>query len=201
MSRCSWTALRTRRSSSRSSPGCKRRDCSSETRRQRAARSSVRMVGRLDAALTLELVRTRAASSTPARRSPQCETKPSFTVNLCRTIHFISYPRYDSLAAELREKLGGRQPLLLPPRDYDTMHRSRGNVVGSEERKSLNPRVVGATALARDVESSGKSSGIGSEEGEMVNGGDASPLGDPGFLPDQDDRSSSGEQRSSFIGG
>ena len=108
------------------------------------------------------------------------------------------YPRYVSLAAELREKLGGRQPLLLPPRDYDTMHRSRGNVVGSEERKSLNPRVVGATALARDVESSGKSSGIGSEEGEMVNGGDASPLGDPGFLPDQDDRSSSGE-RSSFI--
>ena len=81
------------------------------------------------------------------------------------------------------------------------MHRSRGNVVGSEERKSLNPRVVGASALARDVESSGKSSGIGSEEGEMVNGGDASPFGDPGFLPDQDDRSSSGEQRSSFIGG
>ena len=81
MSRCSWTALRTRRSSSRSSPGCKRRGCSSETRRQRAARSSVRMGGRLVAALTLELVRTRAASSTPARRSPQCERKPSLTVN------------------------------------------------------------------------------------------------------------------------
>ena len=204
MSRCWWTALRTRRSFSRSSPGCKRRGCSSETLRQRAARSSARMGGRLDAALTLELVRTRAASSTPARRSPQCERKPSFTVNFrlfCLTIHFMYYPRYDSLAAELREKLGGRQPLLLPPRDYDTMHRSRGNVVGSEERKSLNPRVVGASAVGRDVESSGKSSGIGSEEGEMINGGDASPLGDQGFLPDQDDRSSSGEQRSSFIGG
>ena len=158
----------------------------------------------MDAALTLELVRTRAASSTLARRSPQCERKPSFTVNFrlfYQTIHFFCYPRYDSLAAELREKLGGRQPLLLPPRDYDTMHRSRGNVVGSEERKSLNPRVVGASAVGRDVESSGKSSGIGSEEGEMINGGDASPLGDQGFLPDQDDRSSSGEQRSSFIGG
>ena len=100
--------------------------------------------------------------------------------------------RYDSLAAELREKLGGRQPLLLPPRDYDTMHRSRGNVVGSEERKSLNPRVVGSTAVAgRDLDSSGKSSGIGSEEGE-VNAGNSSPCDDAGFLPDQDDRSSSG---------
>merc|ERR1719189_2404069 len=28
----------------------------------------------------------------------------------------------------------------------------------------------------------------------MVNGGDASPLGDPGFLPDQDDRSSSDDE-------
>ena len=32
---------------------------------------------------------------------------------------------YDSLAAELREKLAGREPLLLPPRDYDTMHRNQ----------------------------------------------------------------------------
>ena len=73
------------------------------------------------------------------------------------------------------------------------MHRSRGNVVGSEERKSLNPRVVGSTAVAgRDgLDSSGKSSGIGSEEGE-VNAGNSSPLDDAGFLPDQDDRSSSG---------
>ena len=103
--------------------------------------------------------------------------------------------RYDSLAAELREKLGGRQPLLLPPRDYDTMHRSRGNVVGSEERKSLNPRVVGSTAVpGRDgLDSSGKSSGIGSEEGEVNGAGNSSPLDDAGFLPDQDDRSSSGE--------
>ena len=112
--------------------------------------------------------------------------------------------RYDSLAAELREKLGGRQPLLLPPRDYDTMHRSRGNVVGSEERKSLNPRVVGSTGVgnvSREVDSSGKSSGIGSEEGELVN--NSSPLDDNGFLPDQDDRSSSGNsserEKSSLI--
>ena len=115
-----------------------------------------------------------------------------FLNDSCIETHFH---RYDSLAAELREKLGGRQPLLLPPRDYDTMHRSRGNVVGSEERKSLNPRVVGSTAVAngsRDLDSSGKSSGIGSEEGELVNAGNSSPLDDAGFLPDQDDRSSSG---------
>merc|ERR1719234_2961541 len=76
------------------------------------------------------------------------------------------------------------------------MHRSRGNVVGSEERKSLNPRVVGSTGVgnnvSREVDSSGKSSGIGSEEGELVN--NSSPLGDNGFLPDQDDRSSSDDE-------
>jgi len=94
---------------------------------------------------------------------------------------------YDSLAAELREKLGGKQPLLLPPRDYDTMHRSKGNIIGIEERKSLNPKVVGPVGgnEGRSGDSSGKSSGIGSDEAP-------SPLHDRDFLPhDLDDRSSS----------
>jgi len=82
---------------------------------------------------------------------------------------------YDSLAAELREKLGGNQPILLPPRDYDTVHRSKGNILGIEERKSLNPNIVGA-ASGHSAErgrnemredSSGKSSGIGSDEGQQ----------------------------------
>jgi len=76
---------------------------------------------------------------------------------------------YDNLAAELREKLGGKQPLLLPPRDYDTMHRSRGNIIGIDTRKSLNPNIVGNIGVieaggGQGEDSSGKSSGIGSCE-------------------------------------
>ena len=76
---------------------------------------------------------------------------------------------YDNLAAELREKLGGKQPLLLPPRDYDTVHRSRGTTdPGIENRKSLNPAIVGTIGAleggGQSRASEGKSSGIGSEE-------------------------------------
>jgi len=113
---------------------------------------------------------------------------------------------YDSLAAELREKLGGakQQPLLLPPRDYDTVHRSRGNIVGIEARRSLNPRIVGGVAATTatgnvgvgettawnggriDHNSSGHSSGIGSDTAPSP------PLQE--FSPDPDDgRSSSGK--------
>lgn len=43
---------------------------------------------------------------------------------------------YDSLAAELRAKLNGNgPPLLLPPRDYDTVHRSQGNLAAVELRR------------------------------------------------------------------
>lgn len=77
---------------------------------------------------------------------------------------------YDSLAAELREKLnskGKHAPLLLPPRDYDTMHRSKGNLTQIEARKALNPAIVGETG----INGSDHSSGIGS-------GGNSSPLRD-----------------------
>lgn len=80
---------------------------------------------------------------------------------------------YDSLAAELREKLSIRKqntPLLLPPRDYDTMHRQRGNLSGIEGRRCSNPAVVGAgnrerrPYTSREQDSCGRSSGIGSAE-------------------------------------
>ena len=90
---------------------------------------------------------------------------------------------YDNLAAELREKLGAKQPLLLPPRDYDTMQRSRGNVSGIENRKSLNSNVIGSIGTMEDRgrgqgggDSSAKSSGIGSEEAP-------SPSPDHGAVP------------------
>uniref|UniRef100_T1J2M3 PID domain-containing protein n=1 Tax=Strigamia maritima TaxID=126957 RepID=T1J2M3_STRMM len=88
-----------------------------------------------------------------------------------RTAHL-----YASLAAELREKLkGGKSqvPILLPPRDYDTMHRTRGKLDGIDTRKSLQANVVGPNGIfSRRLrpmdqpkdDSSGKSSGIGSDE-------------------------------------
>lgn len=46
---------------------------------------------------------------------------------------------YDSLAAELRAKLNGNgPPLLLPPRDYDTVHRSQGNLAAIELRRLVH---------------------------------------------------------------
>ena len=106
---------------------------------------------------------------------------------------------YDNLAAELREKLGGKQPLLLPPRDYDTVHRSRGNTdPGIENRKSLNPAIVGTIGAreggGQSRASEGKSSGIGSEEAPSP-GPDTDP--EPGYLARDtlEEPSSSGESQ------
>lgn len=77
---------------------------------------------------------------------------------------------YDSLAAELRAKLNGNgPPLLLPPRDYDTVHRSKGNLAATELRRCRNSLIVGdkvtkpqpQTALMSSR--SRGSSGIGSD--------------------------------------
>lgn len=81
---------------------------------------------------------------------------------------------YESLAHELKVKLGNAKkgPILLPPRDYDTISRKHGNLTGIEYRKSTNANIVGAAVKRIGLkyqsqtrsESSGKSSGIGSEE-------------------------------------
>ncbi|XP_029668159.1 uncharacterized protein LOC115238452 isoform X1 [Formica exsecta] len=78
---------------------------------------------------------------------------------------------YESLAAELRAKLGRGNsddndvgPILLPPRDYDTVHRHRGNLAGIEFRRCLNQTIVGgSTAIDRSGTRSAASSGIGSD--------------------------------------
>jgi len=55
-------------------------------------------------------------------------------------------------------------PILLPPRDYDTVHRHRGNLAGIEFRRCLNQTIVGAsTATDRGGTRSAASSGIGSD--------------------------------------
>lgn len=52
---------------------------------------------------------------------------------------------YESLAAELKAKLGDPKtgPILLPPKDYDTMSRKQGKLSGIESRRSTNPQLVG----------------------------------------------------------
>lgn len=83
---------------------------------------------------------------------------------------------FDSLAAELRAKLNGNgPPLLLPPRDYDTVHRSKGNLTAIELRRCRNQLIVGSnkpgskTEVSQNLPNSGKqvssrgSSGIGSD--------------------------------------
>ncbi|XP_013780066.1 uncharacterized protein LOC106464466 [Limulus polyphemus] len=79
---------------------------------------------------------------------------------------------YDSLAAELRERLNNPNncPILLPPKDYETASR-HGE---TEQRKNLQTRNVGLQrrprsangrlAKPKESSSSGKSSGIGSDE-------------------------------------
>jgi len=85
---------------------------------------------------------------------------------------------YDSLAAELKKKLGtgGKSsgaPILLPPRDYDTVHRHRGNLNGIDFRRCMSANIVGVNGGVKPHDSrrpgtkmhgsSGGSSGIGSD--------------------------------------
>ncbi|XP_076183750.1 uncharacterized protein LOC143155191 [Ptiloglossa arizonensis] len=78
---------------------------------------------------------------------------------------------FESLAAELRAKLGRGNsgdndvgPILLPPRDYDTVHRHRGNLAGIEFRRCLNQTIVGGSiTVDRGGTRSAASSGIGSD--------------------------------------
>jgi hypothetical protein len=73
---------------------------------------------------------------------------------------------FDSLAAELRAKLNGNgPPLLLPPRDYDTVHRSKGNLAAIELRRCQNTCIVGGIrpSSVKQLISSRGSSGIGSD--------------------------------------
>lgn len=80
------------------------------------------------------LVKTKIIRGTP----PSCEDNNNTAVN----------QMYESLAAELKAKLGDPKmgPILLPPKDYDTMSRKQGKLTGIELRRSTNPQLVGPTA-------------------------------------------------------
>lgn len=125
---------------------------------------------------------------------------------------------YDSLAAELKEKLctGSQQnhaPILLPPRDYDTVHRQKGNLSGIDFRRCLNMNIVGmnvaAAAKAKNgagelisaVQASGSKQHLASPRTKVGSSGGSSGIGsDHAPSPDQendnrflDNQSTSGE--------
>ena len=72
---------------------------------------------------------------------------------------------YDSLAAELRAKLGNPKmgPLLLPPRDYES-ERGQGEKSAPTHLKSAQPKGAVQYPLSRSESSGQSSSGIGSDE-------------------------------------
>jgi hypothetical protein len=53
----------------------------------------------------------------------------------------------DDITNEFKRKLFSEQPLLLPPKDYNTVMRSRGDLEKVESRRSQNQFIVGKTAL------------------------------------------------------
>ena len=73
-----------------------------------------------------------------------------------------THPQSHSHPLTLPLNLTGKSPILLPPRDYDTVHRQKGNLSNIDTRRCLNQNIVGVNAR-RKLESSGGSSGIGSD--------------------------------------
>ena len=89
--------------------------------------------------------RPRSNASTP---TPDWNTVPAdpYAAEDARTADFpkpaVIPPVISSLTEELRGKFG-RGPILLPPKDYDTVNRTRGTLIGIETRKCLNEDIVG----------------------------------------------------------
>jgi len=87
---------------------------------------------------------------------------------------------FDSLAAELRAKLNGNgPPLLLPPRDYDTVHRSKGNLTAIELRRCRNALIVGGSpkGQGQGVASAAGAAGAATANGKQVSSRGSSGIG------------------------
>lgn len=139
-----------------------------------------------------------AASGSDGRSTRESESSGSSGVGHQERIANL----YDSLAAELREKLGSQTaPILLPPRDYDTVHRKKGNLSEINARRCLNTNIVGLRAKQSTSAVPGPATGpakIGSSGGSSGIGSDDAPSPDHDhdarFL---DNHSTSGQYRSS----
>lgn len=122
--------------------------------------------------IELRLMKTEPLSSRNERKR---ESPPSSSSESGVPVAGNMTTLYDSLAAELKKKLGtggktGGAPILLPPRDYDTVHRHRGNLNGIDFRRCMSSNIVGVNGTKQEFRrsgtkmgSSGGSSGIGSD--------------------------------------
>jgi hypothetical protein len=81
-------------------------------------------------------------------RAPQRLPRPTSIGTGPGPIRTAAVPsRVASLAGELRSRLALGAPILLPPKDYDTVNRTRGSLVGIETRRCLNENIVGWTRV------------------------------------------------------
>jgi hypothetical protein len=59
---------------------------------------------------------------------------------------------FDNVTDELKQRLNISKkegaPILLPPKDYDTISRARGNMNSIDKRKCLNETIVGLNAIS-----------------------------------------------------
>ncbi|CAF3387861.1 unnamed protein product [Rotaria sp. Silwood1] len=55
-----------------------------------------------------------------------------------------------SITEEFQKKLDSQEPLLFPPKDYDTVHAVRGNIQRAQAWKSTEPTIVGYTPIDPD---------------------------------------------------
>ncbi|CAL1543925.1 unnamed protein product [Lymnaea stagnalis] len=87
---------------------------------------------------------------------------------------------FDNVADELKYRLQIEdKPLLLPPRDYDTISRAHGNLEQINKRRCMNLNIVGPNALEKERNGSSES-GVdlispGSETNDAVDRSSSSP--------------------------
>lgn len=86
------------------------------------------------------LVESKSSSGNSSGSSPPPQAPNSVVVEM-----------YENLAAELKAKLGNPEtgPILLPPRDYDTVCRSQGRLIELDQRACTNKLVVGVGKLKK----------------------------------------------------
>ena len=84
---------------------------------------------------------------------------------------------FDSLADELKARLSSNEeaPILLPPKDYDTIHRKRGNAFDMGNRKCMNKDIVGKFVGLYNASANGNTSdGIVTSQGRRTSNGEHS---------------------------
>jgi hypothetical protein len=73
------------------------------------------------------------------------KSKPTVSTNQTPRLSLVS----DDVTNELKQKFNANKPLLFPPKDYNTVMRSKGKLDEVDRRRSLNEQIVGRAAIER----------------------------------------------------